>query len=168
MANIIFIHGLESTGQGFKGNLLRKELPGCLTPNFKEFSQDVSYRKLLEDRMAHLNSILKKKEAWIIIGSSFGGMMAALYSCQFPEKVERLILLAPALAVPYLDPNKFSPIDIPVIIYHGKHDKIISLKTNRSRAEKLFLNLKYNVVEDDHMLHSTVKSIDWKKLVKGT
>ena len=39
MQNIIFIHGLESSGDGFKGNLLRKELPGCLTPNFTPYIQ---------------------------------------------------------------------------------------------------------------------------------
>lgn len=36
MQNIIFIHGLKSSGQGFKGRLFQKVIPGCLTPNFEE------------------------------------------------------------------------------------------------------------------------------------
>jgi len=168
MPHIIFIHGLESTGEGFKGKLLRRILPGCLTPTFKEFSKNISYHDLLEVRMAQLKSILERENIWIIIGSSFGGMMGAIFTCQFPQKVARLILLAPALAVPDLNPKIFSPIDTPVFVYHGRYDKVVHLKPNRSRAEKLFNNLIYNVVDDDHMLHSTVKKIDWKKLLFDT
>lgn len=167
MSNIIFIHGLESSGQGFKGNLLRKELPGCLTPNFKEFTEEITFQKLLDERMTQLMSILKKKQSWIIIGSSFGGIMGALYTSRFPEKVEQLILLAPALAG-FLDPNVISPINVPVTVYHGRQDKVIPLKSVRSWADKIFLNLKFNEVDDDHMLHSTVTKIDWKKLIRDT
>ncbi|GAH00087.1 unnamed protein product [marine sediment metagenome] len=168
MSNIIFIHGLESSGQGFKGNLLRKELPGCLTPDFKEFTDEITFQRLLEKRMAQLKSILIKKDSWIIIGSSFGGLMGALYTRRFPEKVNVLILLAPLLTVSELNPDVISPINIPVIIYHGRHDTIVSLQKARSRAEKIFLNLKFNEVDDDHMLHSTVSKIDWKKLIMDT
>ena len=168
MPSIIFIHGLESTGEGFKSKLLRSILPECLTPTFKAFSKDMAYHDLLETRMAQLKSILERENIWIIIGSSFGGMMGAIYTCQFPQKVARLILLAPALAVPDLNPKRFSPINTPVIVFHGKDDKVVSLKSNRSRAESLFSNLTYNVVDDDHKLHSTVKKSSWKKLLFDT
>jgi pimeloyl-ACP methyl ester carboxylesterase len=165
MTNIIFIHGLESSGQGFKAQLFQKVLPGIITPNFREYSSEISYRDLLKERMNQLNSILKEKEPWIIIGSSFGGLMGALYACKFPNRVSLLILLAPFLKTPDLDPKNFHSINIPVIIFHGKHDQIVSLKASRSRAKKLFKNLTYNIVDDDHMLHSTVLKIDWPHLV---
>ena len=165
MPNIIFIHGLESSGQGFKGKLLRKVLPGCLTPDFKKYSETTSYNNLLEERMVQLISILKEKKSWVIIGSSFGGLMGALYTCQFPEKVVRLILLAPALAVPKLNSAKFSPVDVPVVIFHGKYDKIVPIKPTRTHAKQLFTNLTYNIVDDDHLLHSTVKKIDWQTII---
>ncbi len=168
MPNIIFIHGLESSGQGFKGQLFKKVLPGCITPTFEEFTDKITYNKLLEIRMAQLKSILKEKDTWIIIGSSFGGLMGALYTSHFPEKVAQLILLAPALAVPELDPAVISRINIPVVIYHGRYDKIIPLKSVRSRAERIFLNLEFIEVDDDHMLHSTVTQISWKKLIRDT
>jgi len=166
MKNVIFIHGLESSGQGFKGQLFKKTIPGCLTPDFEPFNPSISYRDLLTKRMLQLESILNKKNKWIIIGSSFGGLMAALYCCNFPEKVSRLILLAPLLAVPELDPKDFEKIKVPVIIFHGRNDSIVSLKAQKARAEKIFKNLTYNIVEDDHMLHSTVVKLKWRKLIK--
>ena len=165
MTNIIFIHGLESSGQGFKAQLFQKVLPGIITPNFREYSSEISYRDLLKERMNQLNSILKEKEPWIIIGSSFGGLMGALYACKFPNRVSRLILLAPVLKISELNPKNFQPINIPVIIFHGKNDQIVSLKDSHSRAKKLFKNLTFNIVDDDHMLHSTVLKIDWQNLV---
>lgn len=168
MQNIIFIHGLESSGEGFKARLFKKILPGCLTPNFKKYFKTISYNNLLEIRMAQLISILKEKKSWVIIGSSFGGLIGALYTCQFPKKVDMLILLAPALAASKLDPVKFSPVHVPVVIFHGKYDEIVPIKPTLSRAKQLFTNLKYNIVDDDHLLHSTVKNIDWVKLLKST
>ena len=165
MPNIIFIHGLESSGQGFKAQLFQKVLPGIITPDFKKFSLDTSYKDLLKERMTQLNLILREKEPWIIIGSSFGGLMGALYACNFPDRVSCLILLAPVLKTSELSPKNFHPISIPVIIFHGKNDRIVSLKGSRSRAKKLFKNLTYNIVDDDHMLHSTVLKIDWPNLV---
>ena len=154
--NIIFLHGLESSGQGFKGKLFQKQLPGILTPNFGGS---------LQQRMEQLYPLLMKKESWVIIGSSFGGLMGALYTCQFSEKVNKLILLAPLLAVPELNPNQFTPVNTPVIVFHGKNDNVVPFNTTMTRARLLFNNLTYNIVDDDHFLHSTVKKIKWKKLV---
>ena len=92
--------------------------------------------------------------------------MASIYSCQNPEKISKLILLAPYLSSLELEFKKYSPIDIPVIVFHGKHDKIVSIKHSRTYAEKLFTNLTYNIVNDDHFLHNTVKILDWHKLIK--
>jgi len=168
MINIIFIHGLESSGQGFKAQLFQKVLPGIITPDFKAYTPNIAYKDLLKERMTQLDLILREKEPWIIIGSSFGGLMGALYTCRFPNKVSRLILLAPLLKTPELDPKIYHPIDIPVIIFHGKNDQIVSLQNSHSRAKKLFKNLTYNIVNDDHMLHSTVLKINWPKLIGVT
>lgn len=166
MQNIIFIHGLESSGKGFKGQFFRKELPECLTPDFEEYNAKISIKVLLEKRMKQLCSLLKDKEAWIIIGSSFGGLMGALYALQNPKKVSKLILLAPYLSTHELNPINYIPISVPVIAFHGKHDSIVSLNRSQACAEKLFINITYNIVDDDHYLHKTVKTLDWKNLIK--
>ncbi len=165
MPNIIFIHGLESSGDGFKGQLLRKTLPGCLTPSFTPFSAKYSIRSLLKARMEQLIPIVKDKAHWIIIGSSFGALIASIFSLENPSKVSKLILLAPYLSTQELNPKKYSPIDIPVIVFHGNQDTIVSFKLSRVLAEKIFRNLVYNIVDDNHSLKKTVQALDWKKIV---
>jgi pimeloyl-ACP methyl ester carboxylesterase len=165
MQNIIFIHGLESSGKGFKGQFLRKMFPVCLTPDFEKYNPHISIKRLLEMRMEQLFSILNKKSPWIIIGSSFGGLMGALFTCQNPKKVSKLILLAPYLSSPELNPKIYFKIKVPVLVYHGKNDQIVSLNQSRAYAEKLFTNLEYNIVDDDHTLQKTVRRLDWQKLI---
>lgn len=167
MQNIIFIHGLESSGDGFKGQLLRKALPGCLTPNFTPYTTQISIRSLLKKRMEQLISILKEKTNWIIIGSSFGGLMATLFTLEYPSKVSKLILLAPYLSTPAIDPQKYSPVAIRVIVFHGKLDEVIPIKRARACAEKIFTNLIYNTVDDDHSLKKTVQALDWEEIIKN-
>ncbi len=162
--NCIFIHGLESSGHGFKGNYFRDTIPGILTPDLEPYDPSISYQRLLGIRMEQLYEILSKEDKWNIIGSSFGGLMGALYSLKNSEKVRKLVLLAPMLAVPELSPSKYHTIEIPVIVYHGKNDDVISIKPTKERAEILFSDLTYNIVDDDHMLHPTTEKIDWNKI----
>jgi predicted esterase len=165
MSNVIFVHGLESSGHGFKGNLFRERIPGCFTPDLKEYFPQIPYQELLKERMRQLSEILERKNKWKIIGSSFGGLMSSLYTLKHSKKVQKLILLAPLLAVPELNPSKFEKVDIPVIVYHGKNDEVISIKPTKKRANMLFKNLSYNLVDDDHMLHPTVENLNWKELL---
>ena len=166
MQNIIFIHGLESSGEGFKSKLLRSIFSNCLTPTFMPYSSKIPIKILLEKRMEQLISILTERKKWIIIGSSFGGLMATLYTCKFPSSVSKLILLAPYLSLNIQELRNFPPINIPVLIYHGINDDIVPWKSTKLLAEKIFLNLTYNIVEDDHSLFYTVKALDWKHLIK--
>lgn len=165
MHNIIYIHGLESSGNAFKGKRLRKWLHECLTPDFEKYNPNIPIKSLLEIRMNQLYSIMKEKNPWIIIGSSFGGLMAVWFTSQNPEKVSKLILLAPYLTSNKLNPKIYPKLKIPVIVYHGKHDKIVSATHSKTIAEKIFLNLQYNIVDDDHSLHKTFLSLNWRNLI---
>ncbi|MFW9771991.1 MAG: DUF2085 domain-containing protein [Candidatus Thorarchaeota archaeon] len=162
--NIIFIHGLESSGKGFKGRYLKSIFPNILTPDFKSYDSKQSLKSILYERMMQLNTILEEQNNWIIIGSSFGGLMGALYALQNPEKVERLILFAPFLVEEELIDMKLEPIRIPVIVYHGKNDDVVPIDQVMARAKKLFRNLDYNIVDDNHYLHSTLKQINWRDM----
>ncbi|MBY9014686.1 MAG: alpha/beta hydrolase [Candidatus Lokiarchaeota archaeon] len=165
MKNIIFIHGLESSGKGFKGTYLKRLIPEILTPNFKKFKRNMPLDSLLKERMGQLDLILKKKNSWIIIGSSFGGLLATLYALRNPEKTERLILFAPFLATPMLQIDNIPPLIIPTIIFHGKHDEIAQYKASREQAYQLFTNLEFNTTEDDHDLNKTITTLNWNKLI---
>ncbi len=161
MKNIIFIHGLESSGKGFKGLYLKKMIPEILTPDFVKFDPKRTLDDLLNARMAQLNTILSERNLWVIIGSSFGGLMGVLYCLQNPKRVKRLILLAPYLATTLLKWDNHSPINIPVIVFHGKYDEIAKFKPSREQAYRLFTNLEFNATEDDHNLNQTVEKLNW-------
>lgn len=150
--NIIFIHGLMGSGQGFKATRLRERYPWILTPDFEGD---------LHERIDALEKLLGDSEGWRMVGSSFGGLMAAMYAARHPERVERLVLLAPALVWPDFAASPPDPIDVPGAVYQGRQDELLPFESVRELAEKVFPNLIFHLVEDDHGLHDTVRNLDW-------
>lgn len=155
-ARIIFIHGLEGSSQGIKATLLRHLFPGMLTPDF---------HGSLEERMVQLEGLLGKARRWRMIGSSFGGLMAALFACRHPAQVEKLVLLAPALILPAFAQNPPQPIEVPTIVFHGIHDELIPIHIVQPLCAQVFRHLTFYAVEDDHGLYKTVHEIDWVKIL---
>ncbi len=153
---LIFIHGLEGSSRGVKATLLRDIYPQIITPDF---------RGSLTERMSQLDEILGDEAGWTVVASSFGGLMAALFTCQHPEQVKKLVLLAPALIWPDFANTQWEPVQVPVVLYHGQRDHLIPLQSVREIAERVFLNLDFRPVEDDHGLYKTVHAIDWKALL---
>ena len=145
--------------------MFRKIIPEILTPDFTAFTTTISLETLLKKRMNELETIMKNKTNWIIIGSSFGGLMATTFVLQNPNSVKLLILLAPFLNTNLLQVKSYNSVNIPVIIYHGKKDDIVFAKKSYARAKLLFSNLTYNLVEDDHQLQKTVSNINWEALL---
>lgn len=155
---IIFIHGSGGDrSQTYKARLLRELFPGIVTPNFDGD---------LVERMAQLRVILAKGTGWILIGSSLGGLMAALFAYESPKQVRKLVLLAPALSLPGFAEIPPASINIATFIVQGTMDELIHLPTAREIAEKVFTHLTYLVVEDDHRLHKTAEKLDWKSLLE--
>lgn len=154
---VIFIHGLMGDSMGVKATLLREKFPRILTPDF-----DGS----LDERMGSLREILGEIDGWTMIGSSFGGLMAAIYACECPNQVKKLILLAPALIWPDFVKALPDPISVPVQVYHGTEDELIRLAQVREFTEKLFVNLTFNEVQDDHGLFKTVHALDWEAILR--
>lgn len=152
----IFIHGLESSNQGTKAIFFRKHFPDMVIPNFTGE---------LSERMDKLNEILKGKSGIILVGSSFGGLMASLFAMEDETRVDRLILLAPAIN--YLDSSGYRTkrISIPAWIFHGTKDDVITLQAVEDMAENYFTNLIFNRVDDDHFLHRTFETIEWTVLL---
>lgn len=157
-SRLIYIHGLESDSNSGKARQFREWFPGMLTPDFKGS---------FEERMTQLEPILAAKEDWTIIGSSFGGLMGTVYTCGHPTRVRKLILLAPALLRdPFGSHLDLEPVSIPTIIIHGTLDTVVPLEPVREVAQKLFTNLTYHIVEDDHRLHKTAQEMDWKTILE--
>lgn len=157
-SHIVFIHGSGGDkSQTFKARLLRGLFPGMLTPDFDG---------PISTRMTQLRAILGKEAGWILIGSSLGGLMAALFAYKSPRQVHKLVLLAPAVSLIEFEKIPPAAIDIPTTIVQGTQDELIQLPEARELAEKVFTHLTYIVVEDDHRLHKTAEKLDWKTLLE--
>ena len=155
--NMIFLHGLESSSQTYKASIIRNFFPELIVPDFTG---------PLEKRMQALYPILDDKKDWTIIGSSFGGLMGAIFTCEHPDQVQKLALLAPALMLPQFAPFiDLQPVTVPTTIIHGTQDTVVSLEEVREIARKVFANLTYEIVDDDHRLHKATDMLDWKTLL---
>ncbi len=154
---IIYLHGLESNSQTHKAALVRGIYPDLIVPDFTGS---------LDERMRQLYPILGSASNWTLIGSSYGGLMAALFSTRFPAQIRKQILLAPALMLPEFAEHLPAPIDVPTIIIHGRQDTIVPVDIARPLAEKVFRQLDYRLVDDDHRLHQTADGLDWKSILE--
>jgi alpha-beta hydrolase superfamily lysophospholipase len=152
----VFIHGLESSSGGTKGNFFRKRYPDMIIED---------YRGTLDQRMTRLRTILHGRSDLLLVGSSYGGLMAAIYAFEHSQEVSRLVLLAPALSLDEFGAYLDRSLDIPVIVYHGTRDDVVPSNPVRKIASKVFTNLEYNMIDDNHPLEAQFKTLDWNSLL---
>lgn len=155
---VIFIHGQESSSQGTKGLFFREHFPEMIIPDFTGS---------VKTRMSKLNETLSGKRGVIMIGSSLGGLMAALYTFQNRDRIKNLILLAPALNLPEFTPYLRETLSLPVYVFHGRDDELIPVQQIQKIAKTVFANLTFTLLDDDHRLSRKFTSIDWQKLLRS-
>ena len=152
----IFLHGLESSSRGAKGSFLRDLYPEMVIPDFTG--------NLLA-RMQSLNQILAGQKNLTLVGSSFGGLMATIYAMENHNSVDRLILLAPALNFPEFSHYTIQRLTIPTWMIIGRNDTVTPAADVVPTARKIFADLHYNEVNDDHMLARTFRGFAWKSML---
>ena len=151
---MIFLHGLESSSQTYKAGVIRSSFPNLVVP---DFTGDLS------ERMQALYPLLGDRNNWTIIGSSYGGL---IFTCQHPDRVRKQVVLAPALMLPEFAPfTDREKVAVPTTIIHGRQDDVVPIENVRPIAEKVFANLNYRLVDDDHRLHATTDRLDWKDIL---
>jgi len=153
----VFIHGLDSSSQGTKGSYFRKSYPEMIVGD---------YSGTLNERMNKLSEDIENKNNIIMVGSSFGGLMAAIFACEHENRVRRLVLLAPALAYTDFHARCREPLQIPVTLYQGSEDTVVLPEPTREVATAIFRNLDYRLVKDDHSLLATFPTIEWDNLLE--
>jgi pimeloyl-ACP methyl ester carboxylesterase len=155
-STMAFLHGLDSSSQGAKGAFFQARYPRMIVEDFVG---------PFEERMAKLEALLADKDGLTLIGSSYGGLMAAVFACRHEKKIAKLILLAPALN--FMPPEIWRDLklDFPVVIYHGDRDEVVPPGPVHDLARKIFTNLSYHLVQDDHSLHETFFTLAWDDLL---
>lgn len=152
----IFLHGLESSSKGTKAIFLGDLYPEMKIPDF---------RGTLSERMKSLYAILAEQSNIILIGSSFGGLMAAIFAMEYPDAVKRIVLLAPALNFPEFDNYRIRQINVPSWMFIGRGDSVTPAEKVVPTARKIFTNLRYTEVDDDHSLAGTFRTFNWEAML---
>ena len=155
---LVFIHGLESTSQGNKAQYFRKWFPQMMIED---------YTGNFLNRMKKLERILEVKDKLILVGSSFGGLMAARFALDHEQRIKKLILIAPALNMEGFVNAVTQKLQIPVILYHGTKDDVVNPYVVKEIAENTFSNLEHHLVDDVHPLNSVFPRLNWPELLRS-
>ncbi|MBU0481767.1 MAG: alpha/beta hydrolase [Proteobacteria bacterium] len=153
----VFIHGLESSSRGTKGTWFKERFPGMLICDFIGS---------FEERMVQLKCFLAGRANLVLVGSSFGGLMASVYAIEYGSEVARVVLLAPALNFPEFDRFRSGSTSVPTHLYIGDRDAICPADLVIPAAQEVFTDLVVNRVDDDHLLHATFRRIDWNSMLR--
>ena len=154
-ATALFLHGLDSSSQGTKGQWFRAHFPAV---------QMHDYHGDLEQRLTQLEQEVAERNDLTLVGSSFGGLMAACFALRHPERCRRLILLAPALNFSAYQPPA-RPIAVPTLLIIGEHYTVCPPDQVLPLARATFSALTVRVVDDDHMLRCVFPTLDWPHLL---
>jgi hypothetical protein len=99
MSNILYLHGFGSTPESTKARFFYR--------NFAMIGGEVHTPDLTQGKFEGLtitgqleaiDQAVKEIRPQLVIGSSMGGYLAALYAARSPARVPALVLLAPAMA----------------------------------------------------------------------
>lgn len=150
-----FLHGLDSSGRGTKGSYFSNNFPQVVCP---DFTGD------LQERVSQFQTLSAEHQDLILIGSSFGGLMATCFAVAHPRRVEQLILLAPALNYGAFTPPQ-TMLHVPTLLVIGKQDIVTPPELVLPLARQTFANLTEQLTEDDHLLRETFYALPWQELL---
>lgn len=156
--NTFFLHGLESSGNGTKGRFFKETFPEMIVADFSGN---------LESRLQQLEELCANTDELVLVGSSFGGLMATCFAINSPDRVKKLVLMAPALNFPGFQVPQHK-IEVPTYLLIGSLDDVTPADRVIPLAELTFSNIEINMVEEDHMLHQSFSELDWKTLLEAT
>jgi predicted peptidase len=141
---IVFLHGLESGPRGSKFQSLAAAFANVTAPD-TEGVLDV------DERLRCIEEALAGQQRLLLIGSSFGGLMACLFADRHPDRVAASVLLAPALhdrTAQWV--STISRVPERCVIIHGVGDSVVPIAASRVFAKQFELELVE--VDDGHRL----------------
>lgn len=96
MANILYLHGFASSPRSRKAQWFRERLQSAGERIEAPDLENGDFRGLTISGMLEVVKAAAAEDTVTLMGSSLGGYVAALYAELWPERVDRLILMAPA------------------------------------------------------------------------
>ena len=101
---IYYIHGYQSSPSSEKGKLFKEKL-GAIPIKYRDCKPE---DLVIKECIGRIKSIISKDKKVILIGSSLGGYLAAKVA--FDIKIDKLILLNPAIVPPYANKEDIDPV----------------------------------------------------------
>lgn len=142
---LVFLHGMESSPHGSKYRALREVWPDVLAP-------DTDGVLDLEQRLAIVERDLAGLHDLVLVGSSFGGLVAVLFADRHPEQVRGYVLCAPALHQGHADAVTHVPALAAVL--HGVADHVVPIEASRTFCLRFGVPLVE--VDDGHRLQESM------------
>ena len=139
---LYFFHGLESGPHGAKYQLLREQYPHIESPDFQGMN--------LEQRIERATVLTTGQTNLTLVGSSFGGLLAARLYSLHPERIDNLLLLAPAVHTEEGDKVASMPNAAHVRVLHGYDDEVVPHDKVAAFCQRFDLPL--TSVDDAHRL----------------
>jgi pimeloyl-ACP methyl ester carboxylesterase len=168
MNRVVYLHGFASSPQSTKARFFGDR--------FAELGVGFEVPDLAAGDLEHLTisgqlRVIEQAcrgEAVMLMGSSMGGYLAALYAAKHPE-VTKLVLMAPAFGLPRFGLLKtaepyedFPDFQQPALIFHGIEDTVVPSHLSETFAAT-HPNVKLHLLNSDHgltdMLHPMWKTI---------
>ena len=152
--NLYYIHGMDSSPQGFRSVYLKERHPFIRIP---ALPNDVEERHRILTR--------EIEGPAYVIGNSLGGLSTLRFVEEFPQRVARMVLLAPAVG--FFDPQFNTPeildavnrlvipAQIPTAVIAAINDEVIPIQA----VESLVLRspechrIRFFKLPDSHLLH---------------
>ena len=142
--SIYFFHGLESAPIGTKSLRLEESFE-VVAPDFQDMD--------IWERLEKAERETEGKAGLVVVGSSFGGLLAALLYSRHPERFHGYVLLAPALYREAADEVERMPEN--AVVIHGIHDDVVPIDAVRQKCAEH--GLEVVEVDDDHRLHGSLE-----------
>jgi pimeloyl-ACP methyl ester carboxylesterase len=96
MSRFVYLHGFASGPASRKASFFREKLASHDVALEIPDLAEGDFRHLTVTAQLRVIERLERGRALVLIGSSMGGYLAALYAAAHPTQVERMVLLAPA------------------------------------------------------------------------
>ena len=109
---IVYLHGFASSPQSSKARFFRRKFEALGVPFEAPQLDEGDFERLtITGQLGVIERAVAGRPA-VLMGSSLGGYLAALFAARQPAEVERMVLLAPAFRFPTRWRARFRPDDI--------------------------------------------------------